>query len=123
MKFTTLDIIHTRIASMGHEVEAIPRGDKRRRILQDQLRMWQTFAYTDKWGYGFTLTKEVKNHRISAFERFADDLVAHLSLTVTGWTRDGDTITFHPVAFPVDNTIWVKGDQTWMMPQRHPMWR
>ena len=123
MALSTLDYLSTTIATIQHDADTLERGDKRRRICRDQIKMWETFTYTDKIGRGFTLTKTVKNHRVSAFERFADILMAKLSDMITHWEREGDTITFHAVALPPDNTVWCKPDNRWYMPQKHSIFR
>ena len=123
MALSTRDYLNTTIATFGHEVETLERGNKRRRILQDQLRMWQSFKYTDEIGRGFTLTKEVPQHTYKAFERLAEILIVKLSETITHWSRDGDIITFHAVVPPPDNTVWCKPDNSWYMPQKHSIFR
>ena len=117
--------MQTKIFMLNHEVSELPRGNKRRRIIQDQLRMWDTFKYTDDRCFGFTITKEVKQHTYKAFERFATYLMGELkeSGAVTHWNRTNDVITFYACAVPEDNTVWCKPDNSWYMPQRHSIWK
>ena len=123
MSLSTKDYLSTTISTIQHDADTLERGDKRRRIYRDQLKMWESFKYTDDIGRGFTLTKETKAHTFLAFERFADILLARLEGIIIHWEREGDTIRFHAVAPPQDNTVWCKPDNRWYMPQRHAIFR
>ena len=116
--------MNTKIHMINHEISQLPRGDKQRRILQDQMRMWDTFRYVDDRCLGFTITKEVKQHTYKAFERFAAYLMGELVNCggVTHWNRTDNVITFYAKPVPVDNTVWCKADDSWMY-ARHSIWR
>ena len=126
-KFTTLELMQTGVSMLPHRALEYPRGSTPRRDLQNHARMFETFRYSDDNSRGFIVECHPNIWRKSRI-RFAEWIMSKCEdMTISSWefetVDDIDYLRFNGIPMPEDKTVWVKGDQSWMMPQKHPMFR
>ena len=126
-KFKTHEILATDAAMLPHRALEHPRGSTPRRDLQNHTRMYDTFKYLDGDSRGFSVECHPNIWKKSRM-RFVDWIMSRCEgETIESWefvTEDEiDYLKFKGIPMPEDKTIWVKGDQSWYMPQKHSIFR